>query len=158
MKGNFLLLVLAMAGTLVSCNLFKPSSNGGGTTTKVDPRSTFNFRTSNSLSKLLDEAARENKLVFVDMWIENCPPCKVMDEHVFTNRDLGAQYSRDFINYKLNGTKDNGPDVAAIYNVFFYPTLLILSPEGTVLGRIEGGASIEQMRTLAREALANRYN
>ncbi len=151
MKKNLFIFSTLLLFVLSSCGVQREVFNNNSS--RSSSRTSFDFVKSNSLSNLLDLAEAKNKIVFVDMYIDNCPPCKTMDENVFTDPSLGSFFNKNFINYKLNGTKDNGPDVAAIHSVFFYPTLLFLDGSGNLLVKHEGGASASKLQQLAEEAM-----
>lgn len=113
----------------------------------------FDFMEASSLSPILDQAAKENKLVFVDIYTSWCLPCKLMDEDVFTNEETAAIINKNFISYKVDAEKNNGPDLNFIYNVESYPTLLFLDTKGRVLARGKGTHYHSALISLANEAL-----
>ena len=112
----------------------------------------FDFLKSNSLSKVLDRAAEENKLVFVDIYTSWCLPCKMMDEDVFSHEGTAEIINADFVSYKVNAEKANGPDIATMFQVRSYPTLLFLDAKGNILERKEGVAYHSELLRLAASA------
>lgn len=114
----------------------------------------FNFVASEKLSPLLERAKVENKIVFVDFYATWCLPCRVMEEEVYTDKNLEAFFNDRIINYKVDGEKDNGPNLVAIYEVTAYPTLLFLDSNGRVLERKDGAAYQTELRQMAERALA----
>ena len=52
--------------------------------------------------EIVDMAKSTNKFIFVDVYADYCPPCKLMDTQVFPNRDVAVFYNEHFINYKIN--------------------------------------------------------
>jgi len=111
------------------------------------------FVKSNSLQPLLDQAKAENKLIFLDFYTTWCLPCRVMDEEVFSLAETGRALDKNFISYKVNAEKDNGPTLATVFNVHAFPTLLFLDAEGNVLVRRDGSLSNSQFLNLAESAL-----
>ena len=77
-----------------------------------------------------------------------------MDEDVFTDKAVSALMNDNFISYKVNAEKDNGPNLALLYQVNVFPTLLFLDKDGKVLVRKEGAAYQTEMKSLAEEAMA----
>jgi len=118
----------------------------------LDKQFAFDFVKSGSLSPVLDKAEEEGKLVFLDIYTSWCLPCKMMEEDVFTNEGTADVINADYISYKVDAEKDNGPDLAAIYQVKSYPTLLFLDPKGRVLERKEGAAYHRELLELAASA------
>ncbi len=113
----------------------------------------FDFVYSDNLASVLKQAERENKLVFVDIYTSWCLPCKMMDKDVFTHEPTADAINKDFISYKVNAEKVNGPQLSFNYDVKAYPTLLFLDSSGNVLERKEGAAYHSELLALAQSAL-----
>lgn len=112
------------------------------------------FSSSGSLSEVLEQAAAENKLVFVDFYTTWCLPCRMMDEDVFPDRRLGDFMNENFISYKIDAEKGNGVNLATIYNISGYPTLLFLDQNGNVVERKMGAAYQTELMALGESAMA----
>jgi len=148
-----LVVILAIAACMVvsSCKSAEPSTE----TTKVlhvDDAYAFDFVHSASLSPILDQAEQEGKLVFIDLYATWCLPCKMMDEDVFTHQATADMINDRFISYKVDVEKSNGPDLATIYNIRSYPTLLFVDSKGRVLERKEGAAYHKELLAMADRA------
>ncbi|NNF20813.1 MAG: thioredoxin fold domain-containing protein, partial [Saprospiraceae bacterium] len=89
-----------------------------------------------------------------DIYTDWCLPCKMMDEEVFSDKELGKYYRDNFICYKVDAEKANGPDLVFLYDVQVYPTLLFLDHNGRVLIRKKGAAFQSEMYDLADEAMS----
>ena len=151
-KINILgLLTIAVMVTIQSC---------GGSKTAVDstPKKinnfAFDFVESNKLQKVLDLAAAEDKLVFLDVYTTWCLPCQMMERDVFTNETTASIINKDFISYKVDAEKSNGLNVAFQYDVSEYPTILFLDAQGNVLERGVGAHYHTKLVNLAESALA----
>ncbi len=114
----------------------------------------FHFVESDLLSPVLELAGQEGKLVFIDMYATWCAPCRLMEEQVFTDKDLAAYYNQHFISYRVDTEKGNGVNLATIFDIRVLPTLLFLDPQGRVLVRKEGAAMQSEMMSLAQTAVA----
>ncbi len=143
-------------GTLLLVSLFLLSCSGSKKS-KVDPNQ-INFSHSKSLSPLLERAEKENKLLFVDIMTDWCLPCKMMDEDVFSDPSVVSFMNANFINYKVDAEKENGPLLALVYEVSAYPTLVFVDEKGKVIVKNVGAVSQSQLLNLAREALAANTN
>ncbi len=149
MKPIFYLLIMVVGLVSVqSCNSKKGLSSHDSSPYK------FDFEQSNLLSTVLEKAETENKLVFVDIYADWCLPCKLMDEDVFTHQETADFMNDNFVNYKVDGEKGEGPDLLVIYAVQAYPTLLFLDHRGRVLVKKAGAAYHSELLDLAEEALS----
>lgn len=113
----------------------------------------FDFVESEMLMPVLARAKEENKLVFVDFYTTWCLPCRLMEEEVFTDETLAGYVNEHFISYRVDAEQGNGVNLAAIFEVKAYPTLLFLDAEGRVLARREGAVSQTAFRELAEVAM-----
>ncbi len=76
------------------------------------------------------------KRLFVDVGAYWCPPCRKLDEEVFTQKEVGAALARDYVAVHIDAEKGEGPELAARYRVMAYPTLLVLEAGGLEQGRL----------------------
>lgn len=110
-----------------------------------------------SFEEALEEAKRENKLVFVDFYTVWCGPCKMMSANVFTNKDVGALYNEKFINIKLDAEKE-GRAAARKFGVSVYPSLLFITPEGEMAYKSTGAKDVAKTIELAQKAESSRFS
>lgn len=106
------------------------------------------------LSGVLDKAAREGKIVFLDLYTDWCLPCKVMDEEVFEDQATAEFMNKNFINYKVNAEKGEGPDLTVIYEVQGYPTHIFLDSRGRIIEKNLGALGLVSFNVFAERALA----
>lgn len=132
-KGILLVLVSLVAGTIYA-------------------QSSIDFHKT-KWESVLQKAAKENKLVFVDAYTTWCGPCKQMTKEVFSKKDAANFYNKKFINYKIDMEKGEGPALAKKYKVAQYPTLLFVASDGTLIHRAAGYHNVEQLVELGNNAL-----
>lgn len=94
--------------------------------------------------KVLEKAKVENKLIFVDAYTTWCLPCKIMDQRVFSQPEVGTFYNENFINVKLDMEKRGNLDLVSQWNIFGFPTFLFLHPNGDIIHKIIGAESSKE--------------
>lgn len=110
-----------------------------------------------SFEDALALAEQEEKLVFVDVYTIWCGPCVVMQESVFPLPEVGEFFNERFVNYKLDAENEeqNGPNLAAHYEIGVYPTYLILDHEGNELNRAASALPSDQFISLVQRMLGD---
>jgi thioredoxin-related protein len=108
--------------------------------------------TKGTLSEVLAQAKKENKLVFIDCYTSWCGPCKMMEKYVFTNDTVANFFNKTFINYKLDMEKGEGIGVAAEYRVGSYPTYLFLDGTGKQIHRSANRMPVVEFMAEAQKA------
>lgn len=98
-----------------------------------------------SLDEALAKAAKEGKHVFVDCYTTWCGPCRVMANTVFTKPQVGKFFNSGFVSVKIDMERGEGPAVGKKYEVGAYPTMLVLKADGSVLKKIVGSKSAENL-------------
>ena len=107
----------------------------------------------NNWNQILIAAAKEDKIIFVDAYTTWCKPCKTMDKTVFPQKMIGDFYNKNFINVKIDMEKGIGRDLQKRYDVFFYPTFLFMTADGTLVHRIAGYQSAPKLLELGKTAV-----
>jgi len=93
------------------------------------------------------------KRLFVDVGAYWCPPCRKLDEEVFTQKEVGVALARDYVAVHVDAEKGEGPELVARYRVQAYPTLLVLEAGGLEQGRmVDAMAPAELLATLGEIA------
>ena len=149
-----LIFVFSLFLCFTACNSNKKAITDTATPPPPPPPKGVQFMKSDKLMPVLEVAKAENKLVFVDFYTTWCLPCKLMDEDVFTDEEFGDYMNDNFINYKIDAEKGGGPDLALLYQVMVFPTLLFLDADGNILVRKDGAAYQTELRNLASKAQA----
>ncbi len=103
-------------------------------------------------AEALEEAQKEDKLLFVDAYAQWCGPCKRMAKNVFTLSEVGDYYNNNFINLKLDMETSDGRTFGSKYPVSAYPTLIFLSPDGEIVVKSTGGKQADGLIELGKKA------
>lgn len=113
-----------------------------------DPQAITWFK--GNLEQLKTSAKREGKPYFMVFYTNWCTPCQDMDESVFIESGLSQMVNQHFIAYKVNSDDSNrgGEDIARAYDVLFFPTIIVFSPQGEVLEKRSGFLSAGEMKML----------
>lgn len=118
-----------------------------------------------NLSEALDLAAAQNKAVLVDFngsdW---CPPCQYLKQQVFSKPEFEA-YAKDKLilvdidipngNRLSEAQKMINRELATLYQIQGFPTVLILSKDGIIIGGFMGPKdSVDEAKVEFDKALA----
>ena len=106
----------------------------------------------------LEEAAKHDKILFVDSYTTWCGPCKAMAKNVFTKEEVGKFFNANFINLKLDMESQDGRAFDSKYPVSAYPTLFFIDPKGKVIKKVVGGQQVESLINHAKDAIKNNDN
>jgi len=127
---------------------------------KASAASTGALQWQTSLSAASEQAKKEHKYILADVYTDWCGWCKKLDKDVFTNSDVVSYLQKDFICVKVNAEDPKeGSTVARTYKVNGFPCALVFSPEGKLIGKVDGYeaaadyiASLKEMRQGKGEA------
>ena len=109
--------------------------------------------TQQNWNQVIIQAAKEHKIIFIDAYTDWCQPCKKMDKQVFPQKLVGDFYNKNFVNVKLDMEKGMGKELKKKYDVFFFPTFLFLTADGTIVHRIAGYQSVPKLLELGKTAI-----
>lgn len=105
-------------------------------------------------SEVVAEAKKQNKPIFVDAYTTWCGPCKWMTANVFSNKEVGDYFNQNFINYKFDMEKGEGPVFARNNGIKAYPTLLFFDKNEKEIHRVLGAKPADQFITVGKDAKA----
>lgn len=95
-------------------------------------------------------AKEEDKLIFIDCHTSWCGPCKKMAASSFKDDEVTQVFNEKFINLKVDIEKDaDGPELARLYKIKGYPTLLIVNANGKLIKERTGFMTADQMVAFA---------
>jgi thiol-disulfide isomerase/thioredoxin len=103
-------------------------------------------------NEILVEAKESNKLIFMDAYTTWCGPCKIMSKKVFPLEEVGEFYNDNFINVKRDMEKGEGVELAVLYKVAAYPTLLYIDGDGKLVHRGVGYQAAPDLIQLGQDA------
>jgi thioredoxin 1 len=103
-----------------------------------------------TLEKAKAEALENGQLIFIDAHTSWCGPCKKMAATSFKNTEVGELFNEKFINLKIDCEADtDGPEIARMYKVKAYPTLLIIDGTGKLIKQVVGFKDEDQLIAFA---------
>lgn len=104
-----------------------------------------------SLEEAMKLAKSSGKTIFIDAYTEWCGPCKRMAATTFMDEGVAKLFNSKFINLKIEMEKSaDGPNVAKMYGVRAYPTLLFIDGEGKLKKSVVGLQSAEQLLAVGK--------
>lgn len=107
-----------------------------------------------SFAEALQMAKSQNKLLFIDAYTDWCGPCRWMAANTFTDGEVGEFFNRNFVSFKYNMEKGDGPQFARNYGVRAYPTLFFLDGDGNIVIQETGARDASGLLELGRSAQA----
>lgn len=105
-----------------------------------------------SWEEALAKAEKENKLIFLDAYARWCGPCRSMDKNVFTNKEVGDYYNKNFINMKVDWETDLGSQLHKKYPIRAYPSMMFISGKGKRVTYTEGYLDAKSLLKFAEHA------
>lgn len=121
------------------------------TTSSAQEPAGIKFEKGLGWAQLREKAKKENKYIFLDCFTTWCGPCKLMEQEVFTRKNVGDFFNASFINVKaqFDSTKNDNEevrswyadvkDLTARFAIDSYPTYLFFNPDGELVHKIKGG-------------------
>jgi thioredoxin-related protein len=82
------------------------------------------------------EAAEKDRPIFLDFGFEGCKYCRLLDSTTFRDPEVIKRLNSRFVAIRIDIEKD--PTLAEKLGLHMYPTVVFASPEGHILGKIEG--------------------
>ncbi len=105
-------------------------------------------------SEALEEAKKQDKIIFVDAYAVWCGPCKKMAKEVFPDDKVGEFYNRHFISMQIDMERGMGLEFGKQYPVSAFPTLFYIDASGKVVHQVRGAQSIDAFISLGKKVLS----
>lgn len=103
-----------------------------------------------TVKEAMAKAKKTGKLIFIDCYTNWCGPCKRMAATSFKDAEVAKVYNDQFINVKVEMEKDaEGPELARMYRVQAYPTLLVIDGNGKIVKQAIGMQDVNGLLSLA---------
>jgi len=106
-----------------------------------------------TFSEALAKAKKENKVVFMDCYTTWCGPCKYLAKNVFTQKEVGDFFNKNFVNVKMDMESEAGKPLMGRYQVSAFPTLLWLDGDGNIHHKTMGAGDAKSLIATATLAL-----
>lgn len=160
MKGSLyqIYVLLLLSFCLIGCSTSKKVSKSKRTKKHIKKKISgihFVHNTDMELMTLLEKAEKEQKLVFVEFYADWCLPCKLMEEEVFTKREVYSLMNQHFLSYKVDIEKANGGNLKFLFGAEELPTLVFLNAKGQTLKKHNGVAMEGPFMNLVKGVLRN---
>lgn len=97
----------------------------------------------NSLSRGMELAKKQHRMIYVQVVTEWCGYCRKLQTEDYKKAAVRELLSR-YVLVSIDG--DHQADVANRFNVQGYPTLLVLSPSGELLARMDGYPGTDRLK------------
>lgn len=106
-----------------------------------------------SYAELMAKAKATGKPIFIDFYTVWCGPCKNMERYTFTNPTLGNYLKDNYFAFKTDAESlmGDGIELAQKYDIRFFPSMLILTPQGEVVKRMTGFQSADALLATLKE-------
>lgn len=96
-------------------------------------------------------AAKENKLVMVDIALTHCPPCQYLATKVYTNDKVANYINKNFVPVFYLADQDSLPLVIQNYFTGSTPTILFIKPNGELFFRMIGARPPQTFLKILKE-------
>jgi len=110
----------------------------GGVVNGTTPIGITAITTQAQLDSVMQVSKATGKPVYLDVSTTWCGYCRRLHRQVYTDSAVAAYFNAHFINITIDGDQPLGKEMARIYGVRGFPTLLFLNSEGGVLHRVNG--------------------
>jgi thioredoxin len=101
----------------------------------------------------LKTATENHKYIFMDAYASWCGPCKLLKRTTFRDKETAAFFNEHFINLTIDMEKGEGIDLAALWEIQAYPTMIIFDASGNPILKTIGFLEPRDLIEFGRHAL-----
>ena len=99
---------------------------------------------------LINLIEKSEKIIFIDAHTTWCGPCKKMAATSFQDEEVAEAFNSKYINLKVDIENDpDGQEIARMYKVQAYPTLLFINSRGKLLKTLVGFQTADKLAAVA---------
>jgi YHS domain-containing protein/thioredoxin-related protein len=95
-----------------------------------------------NFERAITQANTLNRPLFLHFYGDNCPPCKLMETNVFKNGQVINQMNQSFVPLKIKVSEQT--QLAKKYSIQVIPTDIVLTQDGRLIHRRQGGIATER--------------
>ena len=98
-------------------------------------------------AKVVEQAKKADKMIFVDCYTSWCGPCKTLATEIFPQEKVGDYMNERFVCVKYDMEKEEGLKFNELYpgEVKAYPTMLIIDNKGELLHKVVGSQPADDL-------------
>ena len=96
-------------------------------------------------------AAKEHKLVMVDIALTHCPPCRYLASKVYTNDKVAKFINKNFVPVLFLADKDAVPLEVQNYFTGSTPTIMFIKPNGQLVTYFIGARTPNDFLAILKE-------
>jgi thioredoxin-related protein len=105
----------------------------------------------------LETAKKDKKLVIVDMYTDWCGWCKKLDKDTYSDKDVEAKLTKDFVAIKVNPEKsERNAKLARDFGTTGFPHIVFVDANGKKVSEIDGylppAQFLEQLNKISEKA------
>ncbi len=105
--------------------------------------------------EVLEKSKVENKLIFIEGYVEWSEPCAVLEEYTLTDKEVGEFYNANFINVQVDMEDYLGLQLTEMYEVASYPVFLFIDAAGTMIHRGCGAVDAADFIAMGEAAIGD---
>ncbi len=105
----------------------------------------------------LETAKKDKKLVMVDLYTDWCGWCKKLDKDTYSDKDVEAKLTKDFVAVKVNPEKNpRDAKLSQGFGTTGYPHIVFVDADGKKVSEIDGylpaAQFLEQLNKISEKA------
>jgi thioredoxin-related protein len=105
----------------------------------------------------LEAAKKDKKLVMVDLYTDWCGWCKKLDKDTYSDKDVEAKLTKDFIAVKVNPEKsERNAKLSRTFGTTGFPHIVFVDANGQKVSEIDGylpaAQFLEQLNKISEKA------